>query len=369
MHSPLQEKILSFVALFDTSGLGEKIFDAPLDGQFSLHFDKDEADLYGMVDAVYTLYTIGLLEELTNKDSRAIWANRIIECQDDEGWFSKKNLRGHSKEHATAYSIGALGLLELESDEAYIAKIKPLKGIMPLLQSKDSMTYWIRRMGYEDIPGLLKKNVGWNHVWRSSHVGGGVAAAVQMTKDAPWWGECPVTPDQWLEWLIDWFDKEANPKTGYWQRALWNIFIKKPTIIDLGGAVHFYWVYDACKRALPYPDKIIESTIGLQKETGLYKDYPFCIDLDGNFSVLRAYLQLSEEQKAPYTEMVTKSLEDNFEAILKAFDNNALEDIYSNSHGIPGALVGMAECGKLPNFAHNDKMQGWKHVLDKVCWL
>ncbi len=363
----LSDKILKFVSLFYVPGSGS--FDGPLTGEFSLLPGSKESDLYGMVDAVYVLYTINSLEELTDQKSRAIWADKIIDCQDEEGWFSKKNFRGHRKEHATAYAIGALRLLEMEPGESYIPKIKPLKGILPLLKSKQALIKWIKRMGYENLSSLLSKDVGWNHVWRSSHIGGGVAASVIMTAECSWWKEAQVTPDEWLGYLLDWLDSEANQKTGYWQRALWNLVIKRPTLIDLGGAAHFYWIYNACNREIRFPDKVIHSTIQLQRKDGLYKDYPFCIDLDANNAIVHSYLQLDEQKQKKYKSIVLSSLEKNFNSTLTILNKQSLADIYGNSHGLPGALAGLVECTKISDFKPYPAIEGWNRVFDKACWL
>jgi len=46
-----------------------------------------------------------------------------------------------------------------------------------------------------------------------------------------------------------------------------------------------------------------------------------------------------------------------------------LEDVYLDSHGLPGALAALSECVKLPGFAHTGTASQWKHPLDRVWWL
>lgn len=343
----------------------------PFAGNFSLYRDSTEADLYGMVDAVYILYISGMLARLTTQTSRQHWAERILACQDDEGWFSKKNKRGHSAEHATAYALGALKLLAVESDEEYLQQLKPLKFLQPLLTNYNTFLYWIEHLGFEyKLRNIFDKRVGWNHIWRSSHIGGGIPAAIQMTSrlHEEWWS-VENTSQQWFGWYFQWLNTHINPSTGFWQRALWNHFYTKPTLIDMGGAVHFFWIYEALGQPLPYPEQIIQSTLTLQKTTGLYKEHPYCIDLDGNFCITRAYLQLPPDRQLIYKAQVYRSLEKNFQAILHSLTQKPFTEIYSDSHGLPGALAALIECKKMPDFPYTPLLEGWQNPFERVCWL
>jgi hypothetical protein len=342
-----------------------------IEGKFSLYTDGDSPDLYGMLDAVYILYTLNVLHECTIHESRSIWAERILDCQSKGGWFSRLNLRGHAREHATAYAISALRLLEIEPDEHYVAKIKPIEALAPILTDQDAFLRWINWLDFRPTPrDILDKRLGWHYIWRGSHVGGGLPAIVGMTRDLieQWWpGE--VNLDEWFTRYFEWLDAHVSAKTGYWQRAFWNLFYCKPTLIDMGGAVHFFWIYEAMNRPFSYPEAVIESTLKLQRANGLYKDHPFCIDLDGNFCLIRSYLQLSEENKSVYRDRVYDSVERNFEAVIKALTETPLEEIYDDSHGLPGALAALVECTKLLNFKYAGAMCDWQHPLDKAWWL
>jgi hypothetical protein len=342
----------------------------PLCGEFALHRGQVECDLYGMIDAVYVLHTLGRLASLTDRESRRAWAGQILACQDEEGWFSRRNLRRHAKEHATAYAIGALRLLEVEAGEAYIPCIRPITPLLSVAGSREAMARWLGRMGLRFDAGDPVGGLGWHYVWRGSHIGGGVAAIVVMLGELldEWWPG-RLNGNEWLGWYFDWLDARANPGSGYWQRAFWNLVYRKPTLIDLGGAVHFLWVYDAARRPFPYPEAIFSSTLGLQRETGLYREHPFCIDLDGAFCIVRSYLQLSADQQNLYHGVAHRSAEKSFERIVTTLLSLPLSEIYGDTHGLPGALAALVEWGKLPGFRHSGLLTGWQHVLDRVCWL
>lgn len=345
--------------------------DGTLTGNFALYPGQSSPDLYGMIDSAYILYILGRLDSKTSSASRKLWAERILDCQDQTGWFSKHNLRGHSREHATAYAIGALKLLEFESGERYLERMKPLSALRPITRDYEAFRDWIMHMGFRfSLRGLIQKNLGWHYIWRGSHVGGGVAAILGMIGPMlERWFPDGVTVDQWFSWYFDWLDVEANPRTGYWQRAFWNRITEKPTVIDLGGAAHFLWIYDAYGHSVPHPEKTIMSTMSLQNPDGLYSDHPFCIDLDGNFCLIRPYLQLPQQLRKKYTARVSQAVENNFVGVLESLTEQPLGEIYSDLHGLPGALTALVECAKMPEFKYAETLQNWCNPLDRVWWL
>ena len=339
--------------------------------RFAIHRGAQEYDLFGTIDAVYTYYTLGTLTQHLDRANRAEAAKLILACQDEQGWFTERNLSGHSPEHSTAYAIGALCLLACDDDEDYLTQLKPLNALLPLLTNRKVFLRWIRAIGFRPTPGsILAKNLGWHYVWRGSHVGGGVPAAIGMTCHLfdQWWpGQ--VDSSAWFRDYFNWLEEHVNPQSGYWQLAFWNLVYHKPTLIDMGGAVHFYWIYEALERPFKHPAAIIRSTLPLQGEDGLYKDHPFCIDLDGNYCLIRPWLQLSPEEQSKYREGVYQAAEKNFEAVVSTLTTRPLQEIYEHSHGLPGALIALVECTKLPGFKYTSALSGWQHPLDKVWWL
>ncbi len=372
LHQQMQEVKQRSLDFLQAHATGNEHVDRDLlSGEFSLLCNRNEPDLYGMLDAAYILFTLGELAPRTSRASRQQWAARILSCQGDEGWFSRRNLRGHSREHATAYALGALMLLAIEPDELYVDQVKPLAFLLPLLEDRDASERWIHRLDFRPtLQSIRRKKLGWHYIWRGSHVGGGIAAVIGMTQHlfGEWWS-LPQAGQSWLSWYIEWLNANANPRTGYWQRAFWNTVYKKPTLIDMGGAVHFYWVYEAMNEQFPYPHRIIATTTSLQKPNGLYKDHPFCIDLDGNFCIIRAYLQLPQTERLALKEVVYTAAEANFNGVLQHLVERPFEKIYTDSHGLPGALCALIECTKLPSFKHAPLMSHWQNPLDTAWWL
>jgi len=367
----LVEKIISFISIHQTDFVDHLQNNSNFSGNFSLYPGRSSPDLYGMIDAAFTLFTINQLENKTDHASRSFWAKRILGCQADNGWFTKNNLRGHSKEHATAYALSALQLLSIEENENYIDQINPIPEILSIVREKHNFWNWIEKLDFEFNPhSILKKRLGWHYIWRGSHVGGGIAAIIGMTEHlfSNWWG-IENAAETWYSWYIEWLNQKVNPETGYWQLGVWNKFYIKPTLIDMGGAVHFYWIYEKLKKTFPYPEELIESTLSLQKNNGLYKNHPFCIDLDGNFCVIRSFLQLDDNRRHLYKNMVYESAERNFAGIINVLLSKPLDQIYKDSHGLPGALAALVECTKLPDFKFSESIKDWNHPLDKTWWL
>ncbi|NDJ54041.1 MAG: hypothetical protein GYB68_13290, partial [Chloroflexi bacterium] len=323
------------------------------DGAIASTRGNNTPDLFAMVDSVFILHIIDRLESLTTCISREKWAARILSLQGVDGWFDGHYFDGHSREHATAYAIAALSLLSIESTEDYINRLKPIPELLPLLEDRAAFTRWIERLGFAwGIEDILNKNMGWHIVWRGSHAGGGVAAIIHMAGHLfESWFTKQVDVSAWFERYFDWLNAHVNPMTGYWQRAFWNRVIRKPTIIDLGGAVHFHWIYQARRQPFPYPAQVVESTLSLQKHTGLYDRHPpYCIDFDGNYCLISCYLALSDQEQRHHQAAVYQSAERNFEAIIATLESTPLSEVYDDLHGLPGALAALVECSKLPGF-------------------
>ena len=322
-----------------------------LRGKFS--YQPGEAfDLYGTADMVYLLWVIDELEERTTPEGREEWIALIQSYQDPEtGWFSKGNETLHFKSHATAYATGALSLLGAEP-------LYPFKWKTRMTKSEKATARWLEQ-------------IWWDVVWVGSHEGGGVAASLAMTGEAP---------DQWFDWYLDWLDREVNPNTGLWQRAFYNVVIKKPNMNDMGGAAHFWWIYQWRGRPIPYPEKVIDTCLSLQLESGLWDkklikgDFPYCINCDAINGINLAYFHLSSKGRDYRGDDIRASFErflSRSTGVLSTPGN--IEKLYDNSHDLPGALIGLAEADKFFRLTEGEgrlkTRKPWRTVLGTICWL
>src|SRR5690606_287126 len=102
--------------------------------------------------------------------------------------------------------------LALESGEDYLSRLKPLVAIRPLLTDRTTFERWLNVLDFRFSPrSILQKKLGWHYIWRGSHVGGGIPAAIGMVRQQveQWWpGQVDVA--QWFEWYFEWLDAQAN---------------------------------------------------------------------------------------------------------------------------------------------------------------
>ncbi len=235
-----------------------------------------EVDLYGDADAAYALWILGDLDEVAVPEREA-WASRIQAAQDrDSGWFDRSLLAGHGVPHATAFATGALVLLGA-------CPLHPLRYAESLFASRVSTDAWLD--GFR-----------WSQVWTGSHAAGAAAAVLDAPKGLS-------LPEDWSEALLAALDARVDPATGFWKRALHDRVLRKPTTLDLGGAAHFWWLYDRLGRSIPHPARAVAGIVRLQRRTGLWGSrifggrFPQGIDFDALHGLRVAWPRLSEVER------------------------------------------------------------------------
>jgi len=278
-------------------------------GEYSYLPGQKRPDVYGATDMFYLLYTLDMLD-LGEADRKA-WIRAIGKFQNkNTGWFGG-NMTMHSREHATAYAVGAMKLL----------------GSKPRYPLAFKKFYDTR----EKIFKMLE-DTPWDAVWSGSHIPSGIASALINTGEAG--------PD-WTDAYFEWLDREADPGSGYWLRKNDGAQKDSAGTNELGGAFHFYYIYTYLGHPLPFPERIIDATINVQHDNCLYDaEVPYCIDLDGVFSIIEAYKQTGGYR----TGDVRDSLECTLDAIVTRLnDPDFLWNNYRDSHKLVGAVVALAE--------------------------
>ncbi len=288
-----------------------------------------QPDVYGCADHVITLWTLGLLDEYLMKHPREEWISTLQSFQDPEtGWFLDQARRTHHfRPHTTAFAIAALVLLGGQP-------LYPLKFVKKL-ETKKKLERWLSRW-WLWAPRLH---------WAGSHIGSGVPAAVKMTNT-------PV-PEQWWDWYFGWLDAHVDPRTGYWKHGL----LQRPgrvNMYDLGCAFHYYFLYVRAGQPLPFPQKIVDSTLTIQQTNFLwFGGVPYCPDLDAIYAMARA----SEQAGGYRREDIEHAIQGYLEYVVpKINDEGYLFQTYTHTHGMTGLVATLAEVQRyLPSLLHAPK--------------
>ncbi|TFG06055.1 MAG: hypothetical protein EU539_08695 [Promethearchaeota archaeon] len=319
-----------------------------ISGEFSVIREQEKPSLYGTCDMVYNLTMpnelVSYLESHVNEKAED-WITVIQSYQDERtGWFKEGrfNYAYHFKEHSTAFSVSALRLLDA----------KPLYDfrISKKLKTKKKVEKWLRKTPEW---GLL--------YWPGSHRGGGVAAIYATL------GPKSYPHERFFDWYFEWLDGKADPEVGFW-RLGWIHKIKKNRLTkhELGGAVHYYWIYEFLGHPIPYPEKVIDSTLLLQNELGTW-DTPdsYCIDLDAIFCLTRCCKQANGYKKEEIDQAILKYLD---HIVDKINDKSFFFQNYRSAHRLTGFVCAIAEIYKFMPHIFDFKKE-WIQTLDITPWI
>jgi len=294
-------------------------------GLFSVKRSGKITTLYGLTDMAFNLSISNKLQNYKLVHSELNfdnWIQAIQSFQDPKtGWFKESgfNFGFHFKEHSTAFAIAALKLLN--SEPKYEIRYKNQ------LNTEKKVRKWLYH-----VPewGLL--------FWPGSHRGGGIGAIFATL------GLDSYPHENFFDWYFKWLDEHADPEVGFW-RIGWNHKVKKRlTKQELGGSIHYYWIYEFFKRPIPYPERVIDSTLKLQNEYGLWDGFvSYCIDLDAIFALLRCLNQTNGYRKIDIEQAIIKYLD---HTIFMLNDKDFLFKHYNNTHKLTGCLEAIAEIQK-----------------------
>jgi len=315
---------------------------------FAVKKGKKKPSLYGLCDVVFNLRIPNKLDEyLSNipKENLAQWISNIQSYQNPKtGWFKDGliNYDMHFKEHCTAFSVAALRLLG--GKPLYDFKISEK------LATKNNVFKWLKR-----VPewGLL--------YWPGSHRGGGIGAIFATL------GREYYPHENFFKWYFEWLDAKADPGIGFW-RLGWIHKIKKNRLTknELGGAVHYYWIYEFMNHPIPYPEKVIDSTLYLQNEWGTWDTHSsYCIDLDAIFCLTRCSKQTDSYREKDIKRALIKYLDH----VVKHMNNkDYFYNNYNNTHKLTGFVSAIAEIAKFyPNLFESEQI--WTQTLDITPWI
>ncbi len=190
---------------------------------------KNSRDLgaipYGCANAVNILYTINALPD--DFDEREKMVKVLQEFQNTEsGLFENP---GNYATHTTAFVCGALNLLDAKS-------CMPALGF-EAYKEKDNLYAFMDEIDWANDP------------WLGAHLGAGIYASMVLTD---------TVSDEWEDDYFQWLDENADSETGLWKKGALQ---GAPMFHYLASTFHYVFNYEYAKRALPYPEKLLNTCI------------------------------------------------------------------------------------------------------------
>ena len=202
-------------------------------GSYARLIGGTEVELYGASDMACVLYTIGRLNP--TEAERAEWAGVLQSFQDPDTGYLLEKSRTHTPLHNTAFAMGAMQLLEVRSKH-------PLKFAAE----------------HANIAAFLATFDWRQRVYSDSHRGAGVASVYALAPE--------LRSTAWFKTFFQTCDAAFDPVNGLMGHD-------KPPGGDsdqIGGTFHYHFLYEHFNRRMPFPQKRIDSVIGLQQLDGYW---------------------------------------------------------------------------------------------------
>jgi hypothetical protein len=192
-------------------------------------------DLYASCDIAEIRTIMGEDLTLLPEEQRRQWIDHINSFTDlfhKDGRYT--DTYGHSLLHANGMVVGALAALGGRQQ-------LPVR-LYDEFNTADKVGAWLEQ-------------IDWVNQWRASHLFWGGMHCFSFSKTCQ--------PD-WLNTVFDWLDRNLDEQTGWWRKGIPHADRHQP----LGGSVHILPVYQHHGRTFPYPEKVIDSVLGLQLPSG-----------------------------------------------------------------------------------------------------
>eukprot|EP00931_Biecheleriopsis_adriatica_P034639 TRINITY_DN19990_c0_g1_i3.p1 TRINITY_DN19990_c0_g1~~TRINITY_DN19990_c0_g1_i3.p1 ORF type:complete len:388 (+),score=13.36 TRINITY_DN19990_c0_g1_i3:65-1228(+) len=282
---------------------------------------RPDISLYGTTDVAYTLYFVGLLSELSPHD-RQVWADTINSFQDPEtGYYWPKKwepVRVDWPWHPTMAALEILGLLGH-------APKHPMTDIHRLLRNTSDWK-----------PFMDRYVANSTNIWADSHTFVALPC-IAYSSD-------PSQHFPFYDFFLDYMNNHSDPTTGYFSSRT------ADPMAMMAGQAHTSHLYTSWNKSWPNARQAVDSTLKLQKPTGMWNEPGLsnCLDLDGVYSLTRSaqlwnqthpYRWHDVEQACwRYVTTVASQLLN---------PNNVLGNHsgwMANSHLMHGALAAVAEC-------------------------
>lgn len=223
---------------------------APLPGAPASTTEQGQK-LYATTDAAILRTVMGedLRTSLT-PEQRQQWITHINSFARENGSYGPA-LGGHSEQHSNGMVTGALG---------------PLGG-----QQKFPVRFYGDFDTPEKVAAWLVK-IDWSRQWPASHLFWGGMHCYSLSR------HCTAA---WREAVFCWLDARLDPQTGWWLRGVDHADRNQP----LGGGAHIWPIYQHHGRRFPYPEKVIDSILAMQRSDGSWLRFGNYLELDALYGL------------------------------------------------------------------------------------
>ena len=217
-------------------------------------FLGEDANPYGCADAANIWYTLGIFPR--DLDFRAACIAELRKFQDPEtGLFHEAT---HVPLHTTAHCIAALELFDA-------GPLYPLAAL-DAYRAPEGIRDFVAALPWVGNPNL------------HGHDGAGAFAALYLTG---------LHDPAWQKAYFDWLAEHCDPNYGLSVKGVVNV--RRSAAIHLFNWFHYLFNFHACDRAIPYPEKLIDSCIdlfermdfpqGFDTQCGFWEiDWIFCLN-------------------------------------------------------------------------------------------
>lgn len=298
-------------------------------GNYAREWGGTTAELYGTADMACILYSIGKLNP--TEDERAEWAAAFARFQEPKTGFLLEKAPTHSPLHNTAFALAAMQLLELRPNH-------------PLVLSPE----------YHEIKTYLA-GLDWKtKVYGESHKGAGLGSIFALVPE--------LNSPRWFEDYFSFCDHLFDPNNGLMGQD-------KPATGDfdqIGGTFHYAFLYQAFNRSMPFPEKRIDTILGLQQPDGYWEaKNHLWLTLDAIYLLTRTLRQHSHRR-----EDVTACIRRTMDALMRdVFSSEGRKTTFvSNKLGVHLVTAAISIVAEVQNFLGADQVvTSWpvRLVLDR----
>lgn len=209
-----------------------------------------EPSMYASCDVAIMRTVMGEeLPSMLTPEQREQWISHINSYAGPDGNYQRYT--HHSFEHANGMVIGALGVLGGRQ-----------KNPVRLYDTFDTV---------EKVGAWLEK-INWREQWSGSHLFWGGMHCFSMSR------RCT---GHWRKTVFDWLDANLDPQSGWWRKGVPH----SQSFDALGGGAHIWPIYQHHGRRFPFPEKVIDSILAMQKPDGSWLQYGNYMELDALYGL------------------------------------------------------------------------------------